>query len=165
MPILDERSLDVFSHSAEQTQRLGVRLGELLRPGDLVCLSGELGAGKTCFAAGVGRGWGALEPVTSPSFVLVNEYHRADGRILHHVDGYRLRQAAEAATFGFSDLLAAADVVLVEWPERLLSFLPPERLWLEFTYIDETKRNLRLIGSGDRYLSLLADFRRAAFGK
>ena len=165
MPILDERSLDVFSHSPEQTQRLGVRLGELLKPGDLICLSGELGAGKTCFAAGVGRGWGALETVTSPTFVLVNEYHRADGRILHHVDGYRLSGAPEAATFGFSDLLWAADVVLVEWPERLLTLLPAERLWLEFTYIDETKRNLRLIGVGERYMALLADFRRAAFGK
>ena len=165
MPVLDERSLDVFSHSAEQTQRLGVRLGELLKPGDVVCLSGELGAGKTCFAAGVGRGWGALEPVTSPSFVLVNEYHRADGQALHHVDAYRLSGAAEAATFGFADLLAAADAVLVEWPERLLAVLPAERLWLDFAYLDETKRNLRLTGAGERYLNLLAEFRRAAFGR
>jgi tRNA threonylcarbamoyladenosine biosynthesis protein TsaE len=165
MPVLDERSLDVFSHSAEQTQRLGVRLGELLKPGDLICLAGELGAGKTCFAAGVGRGWGALEPVTSPSFVLVNEYHRADGHVLHHVDAYRLQSAAEAATFGFSDLLADAGAVLVEWPERLESILPAERLWLDFAYLDETKRNLRLTAAGERYLALLADFRRAAFGR
>ena len=165
MPVLDERSLDVFSHSAEQTQRLGVRLGELLKPGDLVCLAGELGAGKTCFAAGVGRGWGALEPVTSPSFVLVNEYHRADGQVLHHVDAYRLRNTAEAATFGFADLLAAADAVLVEWPERLLPVLPAERLWLDFAYLDETKRNLRLAAEGERYLTRLAEFRRAAFGR
>jgi tRNA threonylcarbamoyladenosine biosynthesis protein TsaE len=165
MPVLDERSLDVFSHSAEQTQRLGVRLGELLKPGDLLCLSGELGAGKTCFAAGVGRGWGALEPVTSPTFVLVNEYHRADGWALHHVDGYRLHGPADAATFGFADLLAGADAVLVEWPERLLPLLPAERLWVEFTYIDESKRNLRLTAVGERYLELLAEFRRAAFGR
>lgn len=165
MPVLDERSLDVFSHSAEQTQRLGVRLGELLKPGDLICLSGELGAGKTCFAAGVGRGWGALEPVTSPSFVLVNEYHRADGRVMHHVDCYRLSGAAEAGSFGFADLLAASDVVLVEWPERLAALLPADRLWLEFAYLDEARRNLRLTAAGQRYLALLAEFRRAAFGK
>lgn len=165
MPILDARSLDFLTHSAEQTQRLGVRLGELLKPGDLICLAGELGAGKTCFASGVGRGWGALEPVTSPTFVLVNEYHRADGRGLHHVDGYRLKDASEAASFGFADLLASAEALLVEWPERLLPALPIEHLWLDFSYVDETKRNLRMKAAGARYETLLADFRRAAFGK
>lgn len=164
MPILDDRSLDFLSHSAEQTQRFGVRLGELLKPGDLVCLAGELGSGKTCFAAGVGRGWGALEPVTSPTFVLVNEYHRADGRALHHVDGYRLKNAAEAASFGFADVLAAAEALLVEWPERFLPLLPADRLWLDFAYIDETKRGLRLTATGARYPVLLGEFRRSAFG-
>ncbi|MBI3359581.1 MAG: tRNA (adenosine(37)-N6)-threonylcarbamoyltransferase complex ATPase subunit type 1 TsaE [Chloroflexi bacterium] len=165
MPVLDDLSLDFLTHSAEQTRRMGVRLGELLKPGDLICLAGELGAGKTCCAAGVGRGWGALEPVTSPTFVLVNEYHRADGLVLHHVDCYRLKDAGEAASFGFADLLASADAMLVEWPERLLPALPAERMWLDFLYVDETKRNLRLKATGARYAALLADFRRAAFGK
>jgi tRNA threonylcarbamoyladenosine biosynthesis protein TsaE len=124
-----------------------------------------LGAGKTCFASGVGRGWGALEPVTSPTFVLVNEYHRADSRVLHHVDAYRLKSAAEAASFGFSDLLATADALMVEWPERLLPMLPAARLWLDLAYVDEAKRNLRFTATGEHYLGLLAEFRRAAFGR
>ena len=165
MPLLDDRSIDFLSHSAEQTQRLGVRLGELLRPGHLLCLAGELGAGKTCFAAGVGRGWGALESVTSPTYVLVNEYHRADGLTLYHVDGYRLNSAAEAASIGLADLLASAAALLVEWPERVLPILPAERLWLEFGYVDDTRRSLRLSAAGARYRALLAEFRRAAFGK
>jgi tRNA threonylcarbamoyladenosine biosynthesis protein TsaE len=165
MAVLDDRSLDVFSHSAAQTERLGVRLGELLKPGDVLCLAGELGAGKTCFATGVGRGWGALEPVTSPTFVLVNEYHRANGRVLHHVDAYRLRDAAEAASFGFADLLATADALMIEWPERLQPALPAERLWLDLGYVDESKRNLRFTATGERYQALLADFRLASFGR
>ncbi|HEX6386596.1 MAG TPA: tRNA (adenosine(37)-N6)-threonylcarbamoyltransferase complex ATPase subunit type 1 TsaE, partial [Anaerolineae bacterium] len=83
MAILDKWTLDFVSNSVEQTVRLGVRLGELLQGRDLLCLSGELGVGKTALARGVGRGWGTALRVTSPTFVLVNEYPRvSDGRIL-----------------------------------------------------------------------------------
>src|SRR5687768_10234172 len=91
VPILDPHTLDFLSHGPEQTQRYGVRLGELLAPGDLVCLAGQLGAGKTNLANGIGRGFGIDEPLTSPTFTLVNEYRRpGDGRTLVHVDAYRL---------------------------------------------------------------------------
>ena len=91
MPILDPHTLDFLSHGAGQTQRYGVRLGELLEPGDLVCLSGGLGAGKTCLSNGIGRGFGIAEPLTSPTFTLMNEYRRpGDGRTIVHVDCYRL---------------------------------------------------------------------------
>jgi tRNA threonylcarbamoyladenosine biosynthesis protein TsaE len=164
MPILDERSLDFVSHSPEQTLRLGARLGERLAPGDVVCLSGELGAGKTTFIAGVGRGWGALDPVTSPTFVLVNEYRRADGRRLWHLDCYRLNSGAEALAIGFDDLLAAEGVIVIEWPERILEVLPAERLHLTLRWADDTKRGFRIEAHGPRYEELLHDFRRAAFG-
>lgn len=164
MPILDERSLDFISHAPEQTVRLGVRLGERLAPGDVVCLSGELGSGKTTFAAGLGRGWGALEPVTSPTFVLVNEYHRADGQRLWHLDCYRLRSGAEALAFGFEDLLDAGGVVMIEWPEHILEVLPPERLNLTLRWVDAEKRGFRMEAVGPRYATLLQAFRHAAFG-
>ena len=67
-PVLDERSLDFISHSEAQTRRLGARLGELLQGGDVICLAGELGTGKTCLAQGIGRGLGIEGPITSPSF-------------------------------------------------------------------------------------------------
>ena len=91
MAILDRWTIDFVSSSVEQTTRLGVRLGELLQIHDLVCLSGDLGAGKTALARGIGRGWGSGLRVTSPTFTLVNEYPRlADGRVLYHIDCYRL---------------------------------------------------------------------------
>ena len=164
MPILDERSLEFISHSPEQTVRLGARLGELLISGDLLCLSGELGAGKTTFVTGIGRGWGALESVTSPTFVLVNEYRRADGLCLRHMDSYRLTSARDALALGLEDLLDAAGAMLIEWPERILEVLPRERLNLKLTWVTDTKRSFRLEAAGARYERLLNEFRRATFG-
>lgn len=164
MPILDERSLDFISHAPDQTTRLGVRLGERLMPGDVVCLSGELGSGKTTFVAGLGRGWGVLEPVTSPTFVLVNEYRRADRLPLWHLDCYRLRSGTEALALGFEDLLAGGGVLVIEWPENIREILPPERLNISLRWVDTEKRGFRLEAFGARYTALLLDFRHAAFG-
>jgi tRNA threonylcarbamoyladenosine biosynthesis protein TsaE len=164
MPILDQRALEFVSHAAEQTVRLGVRLGERLQPGDVIGLSGDLGSGKTTFVSGVGRGWGALEPVTSPTFVLVNEYRRADGLCLWHLDCYRLRSGAEALAIGFDDLLSAEGVMVIEWPEHILEVLPPERLTLNLRWVEAEKRAFRIDAAGERYEELLGSFRRAAFG-
>ena len=164
MPILDEHSLDFVSHSPEQTLRFGARLGERMASGDVISVSGELGAGKTTFVAGVGRGWGALDPVTSPTFVLVNDYRRADGQHLWHLDGYRLKSGAEALALGFDDLLEAGGVMLIEWPERILGVLPAERLRLTLRWVSDSKRGLRMEADGAHYRQLLDDFRQAAFG-
>ena len=96
MAILDERTLDFTSNGVEQTVRLGVRLGGMLEPGDTLCLSGDLGAGKTAFARGIGRGWGTAVRVTSPTFTLVNQYPRYDNLILDHIDCYRLESSEDA---------------------------------------------------------------------
>lgn len=173
MAILDERSLDFVSSSVEQTVRLGVRLGELLQEGDVLCLSGELGAGKTALARGIGRGWGSSLRVTSPTFTLINEYPRArDGVILYHVDCYRLEpvstngetEAGQWVTTGLEDLLYGGATLMIEWPERVLSHLPADRLWITLRYVNETRRGLRLTAEGVRSLALLQDFRRQAFG-
>jgi tRNA threonylcarbamoyladenosine biosynthesis protein TsaE len=164
MPILDERSLEFISHSPEQTVRLGARLGERLTSGDLLCLSGELGAGKTTFITGVGRGWGALEPVTSPTFVLVNEYRRADGLCLRHMDCYRLNSGAEAVALGLEDLLDSAGAMVIEWPERILEVLPRERLNLKLSWVSDSKRGFHLEAVGAHGERILNEFRRATFG-
>lgn len=164
MPILDQRSLEFISHSPEQTRRLGERLGELLMTGDVVCLSGDLGSGKTTFVNGVARGWGALEAATSPTFVLVNEYQRADGVRLWHMDCYRLNAGVEALALGFDDLLSDDGALLIEWPERVLEILPAERLNLSLRWLDVEKRAFRLEAAGERYEALLQNFRHAAFG-
>ncbi len=165
MAILDERTLDFISSSVEQTVRLGVRLGELLNVGDVICLSGELGSGKTVFAQGIGRGWGANRHVTSPTFTLVNEYQRLnEPRKLYHIDCYRLEGDADTITTGIDDILIDGGVIMIEWPERISAILPQERLWIEFRHISETRRGVLIKAEGDRALELLQQFRQSAFG-
>jgi len=164
MPILDERSLDFVSHSPEQTRRLGVRLGELLKPGDLMLLDGDLGAGKTTFAQGIARGWGSLDPVTSPTFVLINEYRRADEARLFHFDAFRLEGPEEALVLGLQEILEAGGPVMIEWPDRVRSMLPPEGLWVRLRWVDDSRRALQLEAHGARSEALLRAFRKAAFG-
>ena len=107
MPILDPNTVECFSRSADQTRRFGMRLGSLLKPGDLVGLSGDLGAGKTTLISGVAKGWGSPDPVTSPTFVLVNEYYRSDSSILFHMDAYRIGSIWEAEELDFERMLDA----------------------------------------------------------
>jgi len=164
MPILDDHSLEFTSHSPEQTRRLGVRLGEMLKSGDLICLAGDLGSGKTTLAQGIARGWGCLDPVTSPTFVLINEYRRADSARLYHFDAFRLSGVAEARALGLEELLEGDGPVLVEWPDRVAKALPANRLWIALHWADESRRSLHLSAVGPRYEKLLKQFRKAAFG-
>jgi len=164
MPILDERSLDFVSHSPEQTRRLGVRLGELLKPGDLILLDGDLGAGKTTFAQGVARGWGSLDPVTSPTFVLINEYRRADEARLFHFDAFRLEGPEDAVALGLQEMMEDGGPVMIEWPDRVQSMLPSQGLWVRLRWVDDSRRALQLEARGARSEALLRAFRKAAFG-
>jgi tRNA threonylcarbamoyladenosine biosynthesis protein TsaE len=165
MAILDPWTLDFVSSGEEQTVRLGVRLGELLQAGDVVCLSGQMGAGKTAVARGVGRGWGSTRRVTSPTFVLVNEYPRArDGRILYHLDCYRLEGAGEVFTAGFAEILEGDNPVLIEWPERIEAWLPAGHLWISLDYVSETRRRLHIKAAGERAQKLMEAFKKSAFG-
>ena len=150
---------------SRQTVRLGVRLGELLTPADVICLSGELGVGKTAMARGVGRGWGTALRVTSPTFTLVNEYPRAsDGCVLYHIVCYRLSGRGEIATVGLEDVFNAGGALMIEWPERVEAWLPDDRLWIAMRHLTETRRGMRLTAHGPRSLELLKQFRRSAFG-
>jgi len=165
MAILDDQTLDFISTSFEQTVRLGVRLGELIEVNDLLCLTGELGSGKTALATGIGRGWGAGLQVTSPSFTLVNEYPRLrDGVILYHIDCYRLESSYEIVTAGLADIFDDGGAIMVEWPENIEHLLPEDRLWIELRYISDTRRGVRIKASGDRPEKLLKLFRQSAFG-
>jgi tRNA threonylcarbamoyladenosine biosynthesis protein TsaE len=159
--------LDFISHSPAQTERIGQRLGEQLRPGDLVLLVGTFGVGKTQLVKGVARGLGAPELVTSPSFVLVNEYH-ADPRHgalpIYHVDLYRLAERAELTTIGLEELWAADGICLIEWPERAAAMLPDDHLAIHIQHLSETKRRLRFVPIGARYIDLVGNFKGTTFG-
>lgn len=165
MAILKADELDIMSHSAEQTQRLGARLGRLLKPGDVVCLSGEMGAGKTMFASGIGRGWGATIPLTSPTYNLVHEHRRpADDQRLFHMDCYRIKNVDDAETVGLDDILDGKGIVIFEWPERIDDILPVNRLWIEFKSMEPTRRNFVFDGVGERAKELIEQFRESTFG-
>ena len=110
----------LYSDSEEATLELGMRLAGRLKPGDVVALYGDLGAGKTVLSRGVARGLGVTEPVTSPTFTVVQEYRLDDRRFFFHLDLYRIDNAEAAVAFGIEDFLFARDAItLVEWPERI----------------------------------------------
>lgn len=165
MPILKEGQLEVISYSAEQTQRLGARLGTLLSPGDLVCLSGDLGAGKTVFAAGIGKGWGATTLLTSPTFALIHVHEReSDDHKLYHLDCYRLEGPDDADNIGLDDVLMGNGPIIFEWPERIKATLPAERLWVDLRVLETTRRLFNFQATGSRALALLDAFRGSANG-
>jgi tRNA threonylcarbamoyladenosine biosynthesis protein TsaE len=162
-PILDEHTVDLVSHSAEQTRRLGSRLGELLTGGTVICLTGDLGAGKTCLVQGIGVGLNVEDRITSPTFTLINEYR--GGRLtLYHVDLYRIVDAKVALAFGLDDYLYGEGVCAIEWAGRVRDVWPEERLMVSLRHIDETKRGVTLQAFGSEYRRLLAQFRQTAFG-
>jgi len=163
MPILDAHTFEFFSKSPEQTRRLGMRLGALLKSGDLVCLQGDLGAGKTTLVQGVASGWGGLDEVSSPTFVLVNAYRRPDGTQLSHFDAYRVESLAEAEELDLDALLERGPLV-VEWPERVEPILPAERLWAWLEYETEEHRSFRFEARGRRYETLLDSMRVSVYG-
>ena len=165
MPILDAHSMEFISHSAEQTRRVGMRLGSLLTEGDLICLIGDLGAGKTTFVQGVAAGWGSLDPVSSPTFVIVNVYRRSEGtsQRLYHLDAYRLSSAAEAEDLDLEEMIESGPLV-VEWAERIQAVLPDEYLWIRLRYVDEGQRDLLFTARGQRYQKMLAFIRRQLYG-
>jgi tRNA threonylcarbamoyladenosine biosynthesis protein TsaE len=165
MPILDERTVEFVSGSPAQTQRLGARLGELLHGGHIICLEGNLGAGKTCLAQGIGLGWGAGSALRSPTFTLIHQYRRrSDAVRLYHIDMYRVANKPEAAALGLDELWNEQAVCLVEWPERIAALVPPEHLWIQLHVLDETRRRLVFVAHGQPYENLLRQFQHAAFG-
>ncbi len=155
-------SFEFVSQNVEHTEQLGRTLGQHLTGGDVICLSGDLGAGKTALARGIGAGWGAQESVTSPTFTLVHEHHRAhDDQILYHVDCYRLARASDAWSIGLEEMLYGLNPVVLEWAENVRDMLPPERLWITLTFLDSTRRHIDVTATGERYRALLAALRAA----
>ncbi len=135
------------------TSRLGTDLASVAEAGDLVCLWGDLGAGKTHLAKAFGAGLGVTDTIVSPSFVLMAEY---DGRLpLFHIDLYRLADAADALAGGLIDDRQAGGVTLVEWPERLGDALPADRLDVRIEGSGEEPREITLVAGTPAYARYL----------
>lgn len=140
-----------------------MRLGGLLQPSDLICLQGDLGAGKTTLVQGLAQGWGSLDAVSSPTFVLINEYRRPDACQLFHMDAYRIESAPEAAELDFDSMLTRG-ALIVEWADRIISVLPNERLWVSLEYRDEEQRQMNFKANGARYDEVLTELQTNMFG-
>jgi len=141
------RSLTVTSRSPGETRALGAALAGVSEPGDLVCLWGDLGAGKTVLAKGFGAGLGVTAVINSPTFVLMTEY---EGRLpLFHLDLYRLADATDALGGGLIDERQVAGVALVEWPDRMGVTLPVDRVDVRIDGTGEDPRRISIEASSD----------------
>jgi tRNA threonylcarbamoyladenosine biosynthesis protein TsaE len=147
-----ETSVRLATSSAEDTRSLGRAISEALRPGDVVALAGDLGAGKTAFVQGAAAGLGVTEPVVSPTFTLVREY---DGRVhVVHVDVYRLDRINDVVDLGFDEFVDGSNVVFVEWGDVIQGLLPESWLAVDLSLDerDDARRSVRLTGTGPSWV-------------
>ena len=182
-------TLDIISHSMAQTQRLGMRLGEIFRGGELILLEGQLGTGKTTFTQGIARGLGIDEVVNSPTFTLLKEYagrpvpllqeeagsnHASEqalrlprppqiGPPLYHFDLYRLDDPEEILELGFEDYFFGSGVCVVEWADKARLIWPREHLAIRARMLSETKRGLLFTAIGARYCTILEQFQKNTY--
>lgn len=159
--LINSNTIEHTSHSADQTRRLGIQLGQSLQAGDVICLQGDLGAGKTTFVQGIAQGWGATDAVSSPTFILVNVYRRADDSRLFHMDAYRLDSTPEAEELDLDSMLAEG-ALIIEWPERMEAIIPAERLWVQFEHLGDQERGMKFTARGNRAEALLEVIRGGA---
>ncbi len=143
--------MEFITHSPEETEAVGAALGQRLQPGTVIAYRGDLGAGKTAFTRGLARGLGAVEPVTSPTYTIVNEY--LSGRIpLFHFDMYRLTSSDDLFDIGWEDYLERGGVCAVEWSENVADALE-DAMVISMEKLGEDSRRITLEGGNH-----LADF-------
>ncbi len=138
------RIYEVLTKSSRETQELAGKLAPLLRPGDVLSLTGDLGAGKTCFTQGLARGLGIEKKITSPTFNLIKEYKNAFP--LYHFDVYRLQSPTELMELGYEEYFYGDGVTVIEWGDKIAPLLPPAYLEIEFRRVlKENLREVRII--------------------
>jgi tRNA threonylcarbamoyladenosine biosynthesis protein TsaE len=143
---LVESVLEIILSGEDQTESLGRKLAQWLKPGDVVALHGELGAGKTCLVRGLAQGLGLEEgQVASPSFSLINEY--AGPTPIFHIDCYRLQSNEEIEELGLEEYMDGPGITVIEWAERIRD-LTEDRLEVYFSILGETKRLVRIEALG-----------------
>lgn len=144
--------MEFIVDTADSTMKLGRNLGELVHSGDIICITGDLGAGKTHFTKGVAKGLKISEPITSPTFTIVNEY---EGRLkLHHFDVYRVCDPDEIEAIGFDEYIFSDAVSIIEWSNFIEELIPKEHIWVDIKKIPDLGMDFRKISInyyGDRY--------------
>jgi tRNA threonylcarbamoyladenosine biosynthesis protein TsaE len=142
----ETKIVEFLSDSAEQTIEIARIIGEKLQAGDILALSGELGSGKTCFTNGLAQGLGVSREymITSPTFTLINEYQARCK--LYHFDVYRLNGYSELEDLGYDEYLSGTGVVVIEWAEKIFNQIPEDSIFINFEYIDENRRKIKIRG-------------------
>ena len=139
------------TYSDKETLEFGKKLGESAIPGMIICLDGDLGTGKTVIAKGIALGLGITEPVSSPTFTVVKEYH--EGRLpLYHFDVYRIADESEMDETGFEDYISGEGITLVEWADRIRDLMPKDTTWIRMfkdPEVDPDYRRLEIEDTGD----------------
>ena len=133
----------MLSSSIEETIHFGKQFAKRLKPGDVVCLDGDLGAGKTHFVKGIASFYGInSSEVHSPTFTLINEYQGSVS--LYHFDCYRINNEQEAIEIGTEENLYGNGISIVEWPEKIRTLLPSKSVWVQLTHLNEFKRDITI---------------------
>ena len=133
----------IVTRSEEETEKAGFELAASLAPGSSVLLRGNLGAGKTVFSRGFARGLGITEPVSSPTYTIVQEYDLPAGGRLYHLDLYRISDVHAGLAFGVDEFLDDPEgYALIEWPDRISGILPPDAIAVEIEHLSESERRI-----------------------
>lgn len=148
--------LQIVLNGLEETKDFGIKFGELLKGGDILCLNGDLGAGKTTLTKSIGLGLGVTDYITSPTFALINEY---EGRVrVYHFDVYRLENVEDLYDLGFDEYFYGSGVSIIEWADKIEKLLPKERIVLDIEKgKDIDTRVINIIGYGNRYIEILKE--------
>ena len=144
----------IYLENEEKTREIGSKLGELLTPKSVICLIGDLGAGKTTMTQSLARALGVDDYITSPTFTIVNEY---EGRMpLYHFDVYRIGSSEEMYDIGFDEYIDGDGVCIIEWANLIEDILPDECLYIEMNY-KETGREMILTPKGEKYEEIVKE--------
>jgi len=148
--------LTINTNNSDRTKELGIDIGKLLSSGDIICLSGDLGTGKTTFVNGLANGLEIKEYITSPTFTIVNEY--VGKYKLYHFDVYRINDPEELYNIGFDEYIYSEDISVIEWAELVSEIVPKEKLWIKITKntdISDEYRKFEIDSIGNRYELLI----------
>lgn len=153
----NNNEVTLFMSSSEQTQQWGEALARFFQGGEMICLIGDLGAGKTTLTQGFARGLNIQRTVNSPTYTILKVYEQ--GRLpFYHIDAYRLEDEMEM--LGLEEYIHSDGVCVIEWPERIAGQLPQQKLQIELTHVDEQTRKLHVRAIGQTYERLLQEVNR-----
>lgn len=150
-----KNSKTIVCNNTKETEKFGLALGSKLKGSDVICLNGDLGAGKTTLTKSIGKGMGIDDYITSPTFNIINEYY--SDLNLYHFDTYRLENIDDVEYLGFDEYFYSDGVCIIEWADRIKEFLPDQYLELNIKKIDDDKREIELVAFGDRPAEILEE--------